>query len=95
MENIPIPPNPGFSGARVFLRQTLNSHPHHPMEPIYTRQLNASTVSDYADLYAGLYAELKKAPQDGWRWSVRTGSSTPPRWSTRPDCAYKKSAPEK
>ncbi len=30
------------------------------MEPDYTRLLNASTVSNNGDLFAGLYAELKK-----------------------------------
>ena len=30
------------------------------MEPDYTRLLNSSTVSDDGDLFAGLYAELKK-----------------------------------
>lgn len=30
------------------------------MEPDYTRLLNASTASDEADRFAGLYAELKR-----------------------------------
>ncbi len=55
--------------------------------PDYTRLLNASTASSDNDLFAGLYAELKKSPPGAWRPSDRVGRLMPLRWSTKLGCA--------